>query len=210
MSEEERIWANALSDAIEPANEYARKIKDRYLVTAKNDMYGIDQTMNIISQAYLAGVEHQAEGSAWERHDSAMNAQRTSAEETERALRAESVLSDDRLPVKWDGEYIYWADTWTDAMPFLCGNNNLLKNQACPGTDERRRWKQYRPHLWRPRTINGRTTQSKLRLMRCGVCGLTLVEEHPLNGGKETVWQLDESDYGPEGSHPVIQGELDI
>ena len=58
MSEEERIWANALS---EPANEYARKIKDRYLVTAKNDMYGIDQTMNIISQAYLAGVEHQAE-----------------------------------------------------------------------------------------------------------------------------------------------------
>lgn len=35
MSEEERIWANALSDAIEPANEYARKIKDRYLVTAK-------------------------------------------------------------------------------------------------------------------------------------------------------------------------------
>ena len=43
--------------------------------------------------------------------------------------------------------------------------------------------------------------------MRCGVCGLTLVEEHPLNGGKETVWQLDESDYGPEGSHPVIQGE---
>lgn len=25
MSEEERIWANALSDAIEPANEYARK-----------------------------------------------------------------------------------------------------------------------------------------------------------------------------------------
>lgn len=210
MSEEERIWANALSDAIEPANEYARKIKDRYLVTAKNDMYGIDQTMNIISQAYLAGVEHQAEVCMGKRHDSAMNAQRTSAEETERALRAESVLSDDRLPVKWDGEYIYWADTWTDTMPFLCGNNNLLKNQACPGTDERRRWKQYRPHLWRPRTINGRTTQSKLRLMRCGVCGLTLVEEHPLNGGKETVWQLDESDYGPEGSHPVIQGELDI
>lgn len=72
-----------------------------------------------------------------------MNAQRTSAEETERTLRAESVLSDDRLPVKWDGEYIYWADTWTDTMPFLRGNNNLLKNQACPGTDERRRWKQY-------------------------------------------------------------------
>lgn len=67
-----------------------------------------------------------------------MNAQRTSAEETERTLRAESVLSDDRLPVKWDGEYIYWADTWTDTMPFLCGNNNPLKNQACPGTFRRK------------------------------------------------------------------------
>ena len=65
MSEEERIWANALSDAIEPANEYARKIKDRYLVTAKNDMYGIDQTMNIISRKdpthISPGWEHQAE-----------------------------------------------------------------------------------------------------------------------------------------------------
>lgn len=70
-----------------------------------------------------------------------MNAQRTSAEETERTLRAESVLSDDRLPVKWDGEYIYWADTWTDTMPFLCGNNNLLKNQACPGTDDLKKTK---------------------------------------------------------------------
>lgn len=95
-----------------------------------------------------------------------MNAQRTSAEETERTLRAESVLSDDRLPVKWDGEYIYWADTWTDTMPFLCGNNNPLKNQACPGTDERSRWKQYRPHLWRPRTINGRTTPRHPRRTR--------------------------------------------
>ena len=61
-----------------------------------------------------------------------MNAQRTSAEETERTLRAESVLSDDRLPVKWDGEYIYWADTWTDTMPFLCGGTTTrhLKNKA--------------------------------------------------------------------------------
>lgn len=61
MSEEERIWANALSDAIEPANEYARKIRTDYLVTAKNDCTESHQTMNIISQAYLAGVEHQAE-----------------------------------------------------------------------------------------------------------------------------------------------------
>lgn len=131
-----------------------------------------------------------------------MNAQRTSAEETERTLRAESVLSDDRLPVKWDGEYIYWADTWTDTMPFLCGNNNPLKNQACPGTDERRRWKQYRPHLWRPRTINGRTTQSKLRLMRCGVCGLTLVEEHPLNGGRKRSGSWTNPTMGRKAATP--------
>ena len=61
-----------------------------------------------------------------------MNAQRTSAEETERTLRAESVLSDDRLPVKWDGEYIYWADTWTDTMPFLCGKQQPVKGSGMP------------------------------------------------------------------------------
>lgn len=61
-----------------------------------------------------------------------MNAQRTSAEETERTLRAESVLSDDRLPVKWDGEYIYWADTWTDTMPFLCGEQQPVKGSGMP------------------------------------------------------------------------------
>ena len=46
--------------------------------------------------------------------------------------------------------------------------------------------------------------------MRCGVCGLTLVEEHPFDGSEEKTWQLDEPDYGPDGSHAVIQGELDI
>ena len=63
-----------------------------------------------------------------------MNAQRTSAEETERTLRAESVLSDDRLPVKWDGEYIYWADTWTDTMPFLCGNIHSTEERKRSGS----------------------------------------------------------------------------
>ena len=43
MSEEERIWADTLADAVEPANEY-----------------GIDHTLNIIGQAFLAGVEYQA------------------------------------------------------------------------------------------------------------------------------------------------------
>lgn len=46
--------------------------------------------------------------------------------------------------------------------------------------------------------------------MRCGVCGLTFVEEHPFDGSEEKTWQLDELDYGPDGSHAVIQGELGL
>ena len=109
-----------------------------------------------------------------------MNAQRTSAEETERTLRAESVLSDDRLPVKWDGEYIYWADTWTDTMPFLCGNNNLLKDQACPGTDEKRSGSWTNPTLGRkaatPSSKENSTSKKQSRLIpaeRTEMIGMT-------------------------------------
>lgn len=90
-----------------------------------------------------------------------MNAQRTSAEETERTLRAESVLSDDRLPVKWDGEYIYWADTWTDTMPFLCGNNNLLKDQACPSSKENSTSKKTKPAHSGGKDRNDRNDQTE-------------------------------------------------
>ena len=60
MSEEERIWADTLADAVEPANEYARRIRRKYMVSDRNDRYGIDHTLNIIGQAFLAGVECQA------------------------------------------------------------------------------------------------------------------------------------------------------
>lgn len=36
------------------------------------------------------------------------------------------------------------------------------------------------------------------------------MEEHPFDGSEEKTWQLDEPDYGPDGSHAIIQGELDI
>lgn len=39
---------------------------------------------------------------------------------------------------------------------------------------------------------------------------MTIVEEHPFDGSEEKTWQLDEPDYGPDGSHAVIQGELGI
>lgn len=135
----------------------------------------------------------------------------TTAGETDRALRSESVILDDRLPVKWDGESIHWAGQWTHTadMLFLCGNNGLKEERSCPGPDGRNQWNRIRPHLWKPWSIMGRTVHSRLWLMRCGVCGLTLVEEHPVGGG-ETIWQLDETDYGPDGSHAVIQGEFDI
>lgn len=40
MSEEERIWADTLADAVEPANEYARRIRRKYMVSDRNDRYG--------------------------------------------------------------------------------------------------------------------------------------------------------------------------
>lgn len=136
----------------------------------------------------------------------------TTIGEADAALRSESALLDERLPIRWDGEIIHWTDRWADIgdMLFLCGNNRLRTLQACPGTDSRRQWNQHRPHLWKPWSITGRTTRSRLCLMRCGVCGLTLVEEHPFDGSEEKTWQLDEPDYGPDGSHAVIQGELGI
>ena len=114
----------------------------------------------------------------------------TTIGEADAALRSESALLDERLPVRWDGEIIHWTDRWTDIGDMLFRLRTL---QACPGTDSRRRWNQHRPHLWKPWSITGRTTRSRLCLMRCGVCGLTLVEEHPF-----------------DGSHAIIQGELDI
>lgn len=37
MSEEERIWADTLADAVEPANEYARRIRRKYMVSDRDD-----------------------------------------------------------------------------------------------------------------------------------------------------------------------------
>lgn len=61
----------------------------------------------------------------------------TTIGEADAALRSESALLDERLPVRWDGEIIHWTDRWTDIgdMLFLCGNNRLRTLQACPGTD---------------------------------------------------------------------------
>lgn len=60
MSDDETVWENILCQALEPANDYARRMRDRYRVSDRNDRYGIDHTLNIISQAFLAGVEYQA------------------------------------------------------------------------------------------------------------------------------------------------------
>lgn len=132
------------------------------------------------------------------------------AGESDMALRSESILLDERLPVKWDGEIIHWIGQWVHVgdMLFVCGRNGLKEERACPGPDGRNRWN--RPHLWKPWSIMGRTVHSRLWLMRCGVCGLTLVEEKPNDGGEAKTWQLDETDYGPDGSHAVIQGTFDI
>lgn len=60
MSDDGTMWEDVLCQALGPANDHARRMQERYRVTDRNDRYGIDHTLNIISQAFLAGVEHQA------------------------------------------------------------------------------------------------------------------------------------------------------
>ena len=55
MSEEERIWADTLADAVEPANEYARRIRRKYMVSDRNDRYGIDHPATVV---YHKGMGH--------------------------------------------------------------------------------------------------------------------------------------------------------
>ena len=94
-----------------------------------------------------------------------MNAQRTSAEETERTLRAESVLSDDRLPVKWDGEYIYWADTWTDTMPLKRSgswtNPTMGRKAVTPSSKENSTSKKTKPAHSGGKDRNDRNDQTE-------------------------------------------------
>lgn len=58
----------------------------------------------------------------------------TTIGEADAALRSESALLDERLPVRWDGEIIHWTDRWTDIgdMLFLCGNNRLRTLRHAP------------------------------------------------------------------------------
>lgn len=58
MSDDGTMWKDVLCQALGPANDYARRMQERYRVTDRNDRYGIDHTLNIISQ----DVEHHQPG----------------------------------------------------------------------------------------------------------------------------------------------------
>ena len=91
-------------------------------------------------------------------------------------------MLDRRLPPKWDGRTIQWGE-WSQMPRSLCGK---LPNgcEVC-GTPAQ------------PQTILGQVQGCKLLLclLRCGNCGYTTVFDGKL------FWELDEDDYGPEGSY---------
>lgn len=52
-------WENAPSESLDAANEYARWVAGRYIVTVRGGA-GDDRTADVIGRAFLAGAEHQA------------------------------------------------------------------------------------------------------------------------------------------------------
>lgn len=93
-------------------------------------------------------------------------------------------MLDRRLPSKWDGHRVNWGDWWP--MPLsVCGK---LPNQCevCGASVP-------------PQSSIGHIQglPIMLALLRCGNCGYTTVFD-----GKQH-WELDEDDYGPEGSYPT-------
>lgn len=91
------------------------------------------------------------------------------------------------LPVAWDGHPISWG-SWTALAAFLCARTTKRSQTACPrcGDDSKTSL-----------AIQGlvEALEDTLSLLRCPNCAAdTVVDEN------QNVWELDETDYGPEGS----------
>ena len=92
------------------------------------------------------------------------------------------------LPISWDDEPITWEEWERKPQIILCGVPNT--DQACTrcGFNDNHEWS-----AW-GRSQSGRRI---LQAFRCAGCGHDVVTDTDGEG----TWDLDESDYGPLGSH---------
>lgn len=91
------------------------------------------------------------------------------------------------LPVAWDGQGVSW-DEWADIATFICVRHLKKPRPACSRC-------RTSPRV--SLVIHGHvgTEDLPLTLLRCPNCGADTVVDWNNN-----AWDLDESDYGPDGS----------
>lgn len=89
------------------------------------------------------------------------------------------------LPIAWDGQDIAWGE-WSTVAAFICARSAKKSYTTCEhcGHD---------PQV--SLVIQGHVGDRQLMLLRCPDCGADTVVDW-----EQTVWDLDESDYGPDGS----------
>ncbi|WRS29642.1 hypothetical protein U6G28_08955 [Actinomycetaceae bacterium MB13-C1-2] len=103
------------------------------------------------------------------------------------------------LPALWDGMPITWEPFERDygyvqlCSPVIGWNHPVV----CPGCHQE--W----PPKWSARGLNSRNLW-ELWVERCEYCGHDQITEFNNNF---TVWDLDESDYGPLGSNPPPENQ---
>lgn len=91
------------------------------------------------------------------------------------------------LPVAWDGAQIVWSQ-WRAGNVFICARGPSKSEGTCTECGSRSpRMLSIRGHVYQP--------QYYLSLMRCPNCGADSVVDWEGN-----AWELNESDYGPDGS----------
>lgn len=104
-----------------------------------------------------------------------------------------------RVPERWDGHPIDW-DEWTQA-PFICGRTSLHACENCGCTNSgimRSGWVEQ--SSYGGNVVILRTAEKKhLILLRCTGCAKTSVWDG------QQFWDLDEEDYGPEGSYAQME-----
>lgn len=91
------------------------------------------------------------------------------------------------LPVAWDGQGVSW-DEWAEIATFICARTLKKSRTACECCEAD-------PKV--SLVIHGHVGAEKvlLTLLRCPNCGADTVVDWNNN-----AWDLDESDYGPDGS----------
>lgn len=89
------------------------------------------------------------------------------------------------LPIAWDGDEITWGE-WSTLAAFICARTLKKSSSACDQCGH-----ESRVSL----VIRGTIGDRQLMLLRCPGCGADTVVDWA-----QTVWELDESDYGPDGS----------